>query len=99
MGRELKRVPLDFDWPMKKVWDGYLQKRKKEPPKGKGFQLWENVTEGSPVSPVFKTLDELCVWAENNATTFANYKTTKENWKKMLTDGQVYHEAGNIIFI
>ncbi len=52
MGRELKRVPLDFDWPTKKVWDGYLQKRKKEPPKGKGFQLWENVTEGSPVKRI-----------------------------------------------
>ena len=24
MGRELKRVPLDFDWPLKKRWDGYL---------------------------------------------------------------------------
>lgn len=24
MGRELKRVPLDFEWPMNKVWKGYL---------------------------------------------------------------------------
>lgn len=24
MGRELKRVPLDFDWPPKEVWKGYL---------------------------------------------------------------------------
>lgn len=24
MGRELKRVPLDFVWPLHKVWDGYL---------------------------------------------------------------------------
>ncbi len=24
MGRELKRVPLDFDWPLSKVWEGYL---------------------------------------------------------------------------
>lgn len=24
MGRELKRVPLDFKWPENKVWDGYL---------------------------------------------------------------------------
>lgn len=23
MGRELKRVPLDFDWPLEKVWAGY----------------------------------------------------------------------------
>ena len=24
MGREIRRVPLDFDWPLKKVWHGYL---------------------------------------------------------------------------
>lgn len=24
MSREVKRVPLDFDWPLKKVWSGYL---------------------------------------------------------------------------
>lgn len=24
MGRELKRVVLDFDWPLHKVWDGYV---------------------------------------------------------------------------
>lgn len=24
MGRELKRVPLDFDWPIRKVWEGYI---------------------------------------------------------------------------
>lgn len=25
MGREIKRVPVDFDWPKDKVWHGYLQ--------------------------------------------------------------------------
>lgn len=24
MSREVRRVPLDFDWPLRKVWDGYL---------------------------------------------------------------------------
>jgi len=24
MGRELRRVPLDFDWPLGKVWGGYI---------------------------------------------------------------------------
>jgi hypothetical protein len=24
MSREVRRVPLDFDWPLSKVWDGYL---------------------------------------------------------------------------
>lgn len=70
-----------------------------EPPKGKGYQLWEDVSEGSPISPVFKTLDELCAWAEKNATTFASFKATKEEWKKMLSDEFVYHKEGNTMFI
>ena len=24
MGRKLMRVPLDFAWPLKKVWKGYI---------------------------------------------------------------------------
>lgn len=33
-----------------------------EPPKGEGWQLWETVSEGSPVSPVFATADGLAAW-------------------------------------
>jgi hypothetical protein len=70
-----------------------------EPPFGDGYQLWETTSEGSPVSPVFATLDELCVWAESNATTFGDHTTTVEEWKKMLLGGLVHHREGNITFI
>lgn len=33
-----------------------------EPPTGEGWQLWETVSEGSPVSPVFATDEELARW-------------------------------------
>lgn len=33
-----------------------------EPPTGEGWQVWENVSEGSPVSPVFATKEELISW-------------------------------------
>lgn len=33
-----------------------------EPPKGDGWQLWETVSEGSPISPVFATADALAAW-------------------------------------
>jgi hypothetical protein len=33
-----------------------------EPPTGEGWQLWETVSEGSPVSPVFADADGLAVW-------------------------------------
>lgn len=33
-----------------------------EPPEGEGWQLWESVSEGSPISPVCATADELATW-------------------------------------
>lgn len=36
-----------------------------EPPAGDGWQLWETVSEGSPISPVFATDEELTRWMSN----------------------------------
>jgi len=33
-----------------------------DPPTGEGWQFWETVSEGSPVSPVFATADDLVTW-------------------------------------
>jgi hypothetical protein len=33
-----------------------------EPPTGEGWQLWETVSEGSPISPVFATAEDLAQW-------------------------------------
>jgi hypothetical protein len=33
-----------------------------DPPTGEGWQLWETVSEGSPISPAFATSDELAAW-------------------------------------
>jgi hypothetical protein len=124
MGRELKRVPMDFDWPIDEMWKGYnlrnvypnhsceiCQKeypcledaeycipynpehRKKwfyEPPVGEGYQMWENTSEGSPQSPVFKTLEELCAWLEETrASWFAGMTATKEQWYNTFLDKSV----------
>lgn len=70
-----------------------------EPPEGEGYQLWETTTEGSPVSPVFATLDELCVWCEKNATTFGSFKAGRAEWRKMLGGDNVHHKDGNAIFL
>lgn len=70
-----------------------------EPPTGPGFQLWETTSEGSPVSPVFSSLEDLCVWCESNATTFGSAKTTKEEWKKMLGEDFVHHTERNMTFL
>jgi len=66
---------------------------------GDGFQLWSTTSEGSPISPVFESLDELCEWASENETTFALFKASKEEWKSMLENDFVFHKEGNITFI
>lgn len=70
-----------------------------EPPTGDGFQLWETTSEGSPVTPVFPTLDALCAYAAEHATTFGRAKATAAEWKTMLSDGFVHHQEGSAIFI
>ena len=56
------------------IWDSPEQKKiydewqPTDPPAGDGWQLWETVSDGSPVSPVFATAEELAGWlgAENH---------------------------------
>lgn len=104
-----EKAGLDKSWNMCPVCEGegvhkeYKEKYenwvKEEPPIGEGYQLWENTTEGSPKSPVFKTLEELCEWCEKYATTFADFKATKEEWMNMLSNNRVHHKSGEVTFI
>lgn len=85
-------------WPTPKIEQQYETWEKTDPPTGNGYQLWEDCSEGSPVSPVFASLDELCAWAEENATTFADFKATAEEWREMLEDDCVHAHVGGDIF-
>ena len=38
-----------------------------EPPTGEGWQLWETVSEGSPISPVFDSPEGLARWMSSDA--------------------------------
>lgn len=95
------------EYPFYAMWHGnppdieYYQKRKYSEDELTHIQLYEITSEGTPLSPVFPAshFDALCEWAAENATTFANYKATKEQWSDMLKDGLVYHQSGNMIFI
>lgn len=67
MGSEVKKVPFGFDWPLNKIWPGFLdwpnsKNPMLEPPTGDCFQLWETTSHGSPMSPVFETPRELAKW-------------------------------------
>jgi hypothetical protein len=41
--------------------------KRSDPPQGEGWQLWETVSDGSPVSPVFPTADALAAWMSDPA--------------------------------
>ncbi len=97
------------EWGICPVCEGHADDREKraaadawkpsEPPAGDGFQLWETTSEGSPISPVFATLDALCEWCADNATTFASFKATASKWRQMLDGGVVSHTEGNMVFL
>lgn len=100
---------VDDDWGTCRVCDGHAQDpasqeaydawKETPPPTGEGFQLWETTSEGSPSSPVFATLDELCAWCADNATTFGSSKASAAQWRTMLNDGHVFHAEGNMVFV
>ena len=64
-----------------------------EPPEGDGFQLWETTSEGSPISPVFATLDELCDYAADHCSVFGDSKASAQKWREMLDENFVYLEV------
>lgn len=55
-----------------------------EPPTGEGWQLWETTSEGSPISPVFATGDELAAWMSENPCGFANQRISLETAMKWV---------------
>lgn len=74
--------------------------KKYDPPMGEGFQLWTTTSEGSPMTPVFGSLEDLCLYCEEEGVSvFGSNTTTKEEWMKMLSDGFVHHTEGNIVFL
>ena len=69
-----------------------------DPPVGEGYQMWENTSEGSPQSPVFETLDELCEWCSENASIFGtNQFVSKEEWMRCLGGDELLIKDGVIL--
>lgn len=69
-----------------------------DPPLGDGYQMWENTSLGSPRSPVFETLDELCEWCSENESIFGTNKfVSKEEWMKCLGGDELLIKDGVIL--
>jgi hypothetical protein len=75
-------------WQSKEAMRYHNAWRSKEPPTGDGYQIWETVSEGSPVSPVFATPEELARWMiVPGKDTTVTKGTTYEQWMGFLKVG------------
>jgi hypothetical protein len=73
-----------YIWPSQDAKNTYDNWEKYEPPSGDGYQMWENTTEGSPISPVFATPEELAYWLTKNRKNSIDKNTTYEQWMNMI---------------
>ena len=65
--------------------DSFMFQTPPDPASLTHLMLYETTTEGTPLSPAFKTLEEVAAWAaENDASIFAHSRATKEKWLKIL---------------
>jgi hypothetical protein len=57
------------------------------PPAGDGWQLWETVSEGSPISPVFQSAEALARWMTRNKCTVDGPVRSFDAALKFVMDG------------
>ena len=55
-----------------------------EPPTGEGYQMWETVSEGSPISPVFATPEELARFMSETRYGADKDGTPYETWLRFI---------------
>lgn len=66
-------------WPSPEAKAAYEAWESIEPPAGPGYQIWETVSEGSPISPVFATARDLAAhmagkkWGADDGTPFETW--------------------------
>lgn len=76
----------------KEVYDYLTEDGQMEPPdirnympSGEWYQLYENVSEGTPLSPPFETKEELVDWLSNNLD-YWDHQWTREQAEAMVED-------------
>ena len=71
-------------WPSPEAQRVYEDWEREHPPEGSAYQIWETVSEGSPISPAFENPEELARWMTANPRGI--YKDTSyETWLSFIT--------------
>jgi hypothetical protein len=75
-------------WPSPEAEKFYGGWEKVEPPAGEGWQMWETVSEGSPISPVFQSPEGLAWWLAETGASVGGLRTASyQQWLAMIQVG------------
>lgn len=87
-------LPVDMKATTFAEWDGDRPEQRDYMPtwtdaEKTHWQMYETTTEGTPISPVCDSPENLARWlADNNASTFASATTDYDTWLRMIGHGQ-----------
>lgn len=70
-----------FNERVKELNDKWYDEERYEPPAGDGWQVWETVSEGSPVTPAFPTKEALIDYLVQNGDLW-DQKRAEGGWKR-----------------
>jgi hypothetical protein len=71
----------DFNGPLRK--EDFMPEW--SPEQATHYMMYEDTTEGTPISPAFATKEELASWlSKNGASVFGDNTTTYSNWLKII---------------
>ena len=77
--------------------DDYMPSFAGHDPDTLGWCMYETVSEGTPISPVLPSPEALARWlADNDASAFADYTATYEQWLAMIGAGSSMGSAVHI---
>lgn len=92
MGREVRRVPENWEHPTNNNGNHipmfeYSYPDWEEEDKTH-IQMYENTTEGTPISPVFDNAEDLAQWlVDNKARSFGSATATFDQWMNTIKAG------------
>jgi hypothetical protein len=81
-------------WPSEEERSAYENWTRTEPPVGDGWQMWETVSSGSPITPVYTSAEELARHLDHNQR---RYGLDFVGWMKFLKGGGWAPSAGRTV--
>ena len=97
MGREVRKVPKDWKHPVyteetvdipRKIGEYIPSLNNSYKGEATHLQMYETISEGTPISPVMETPEELAQWLfDNGASAFGFSTATYEQWLSTIKRG------------